>query len=270
MTPLGGLGRAAGSAGAQDRPAVEFAWQTHTGLIRPQNEDAVAVLPEQGIIIVADGIGGARAGEVASSMATEIISHRLAGQSGLRNSRERALSGAKAAVAEANAAIFARGRSEGGCAGMGTTVVVGYVGAGWMVYAHVGDSRLYRLRDRELCQLTVDHSFIRDVVSKGYFPTLKEAREYGINENLLTRAVGSGPQVAVSANVTDLRPGDVYLLCTDGLSNMVSDDELRYRLSAFEGKLDNVANALIHLACEAGGVDNITLALMRVNGVETG
>jgi protein phosphatase len=264
------LRQVARSGGVQDHPPLEYAWRTHTGLLRDRNEDAVAVLPEQGIMVVADGIGGASAGEVASSMATEIISKRLGGQVGLRTNRKRALMTAEAAVSEANAAIFARARSEARCAGMGTTVVVGCVGDGWMAYAHVGDSRLYQLRENALHQLTVDHSFIRDVVNKGFFPSVQEARAYGINENILTRAVGSAPQLAISVNFTDLQPGDLYLMCTDGLSNMVSDDALRSRLSTVEDTLDAAANALIRLACEAGGVDNITLALMRVNRVETG
>ncbi len=261
---------AAGSSGVQDRPAVEYAWRTHTGLIRARNEDSVEVLPEQGIMVVADGIGGASAGEVASSMAADIISKRLAAQGSLHDNPKKALMLAEAAVGEANAAILARARSEDRCAGMGTTVVVGYVGDGWMAYAHVGDSRLYQLRDNTLHQLTVDHSFIQDVVNQGFFPSLEEAREYGINENVLTRAVGSTARLAVAVSITELRAGDIYLLCTDGLSNMVSDDELCYLLSAAKGKLDTAANALIHLACEAGGVDNITLSLMRVNRVEVG
>jgi PPM family protein phosphatase len=248
---------------------VEYAWQTHTGLVRARNEDAVTVLPARGILVVADGIGGANAGHVASSMAAEIISRRLAGETGLHGDRARTLTCAEAAVGEANAAIFARARAEGGYAGMGTTVVVGYVGDGWLAYAHVGDSRLYRLRDNALRQLTVDHSFIRDVVARGFFPSLQEARDYGINQNILTRAVGSSRNLTVSVDVTDLRAGDLYLLCTDGLSNMVSDDALRDRLSQAGADLDAAANSLIDLACEAGGLDNITLALMRVNRVGT-
>lgn len=270
MTPLRKRHEAAGSSDNQDRPAIEFSWRTHPGLVRARNEDSVVVRPEQGLLVVADGIGGASAGEVASSMAVEIISERLAAQSDLVSSPEIAMLGAESAVGEANAAILTRARSHENCAGMGTTVVVCCVGDGWMTYAHVGDSRLYQLRDNELRQLTVDHSFIQDVVNQGFFPSLEEAREYGINENVLTRALGSTPRVAVAVDVTDLRVGDIYLLCSDGLSNMVSDEELCYLLAAGKGKLDTVADAMIHLACEAGGVDNITLALARVNRVDTG
>jgi protein phosphatase len=151
---------------------------------------------------------------------------------------------------------------------MGTTVVIGYFGDTWMVHAHVGDSRLYRLRDGQLVQLTRDHSFIQEVVDQGFFPSLSEAVRYGINQHVLTRAVGSAAShVVAEVAVTPLAVGDLYLFCTDGLSGMVPDDELQSRLSAIQGDLGLAAESLVHRACASGGVDNITLVLARVRAL---
>jgi protein phosphatase len=149
---------------------------------------------------------------------------------------------------------------------MGKTVVVAYLGDDWLVYAYLGDSRLYRLRDGRLEQLTRDHSMIQELVDQGFFADRDQARQSGINDNILTRAVGSGqhPPSAPTA-VSDLTVGDVFLLCTDGLTSMVPRGEIELVLAADNSDLDEVADALVQMACDAGGVDNITLALVRVN-----
>jgi protein phosphatase len=172
----------------------------------------------------------------------------------------------EAAVEEANGAILERAKRDEGCARMGTTVVVGVFGDRWMSYTHVGDSRLYRLRESRLEQLTNDHSLIQEVVDLGFFPDLGEARRYGINGNVLTRAVGSSSRVAATTASTDLRDGDIFLFCTDGLTGSVNDDALQFVLAAvpMETRLDVVANALVHLAYQGGASDNVTLALARV------
>jgi protein phosphatase len=246
---------------------LEFAWRTHRGQVRARNEDAVLVHPEHGIAVIADGIGGASAGDVASRMATEIIGKRLQRQSPSREDPRRALLLIGAAIDEANSAIFELARQRPELSGMGTTVVAGYAGSSWLAYGHVGDSRLYLLRRGELHQLTSDHSFIQEVVDQGFFPTRDDARDYGINENVLTRAVGSTAHVAAATDVVDLAPGDLFLFCTDGLSGMVCRDDLAHLLSAVRGSLETAADALVHLACEAGGIDNITLILMRVTAL---
>ncbi|MCG6940087.1 MAG: protein phosphatase 2C domain-containing protein [Thiohalocapsa sp.] len=249
------------------KPPLEFAWRSDRGRVRARNEDSVVCVPESGIVVVADGIGGASAGDVASDTAARVVSERFARQPPPVDEPRRAQLLAEAAINEANGAIVDLSRNRAGCAGMGTTVVMGYFGCDWLVYAHVGDSRLYRLRDRELAQLTRDHSFIQEVVDQGFFPSLEEAREYGINENVLTRAVGSAPYVVAATAVTDLAIGDIYLFCTDGLSGMVAHEDLRAVLAAAKGGLGIVADALVHYAIENGGSDNITLALVRVNAV---
>lgn len=242
---------------------LEYAWRTDKGLVRTVNEDAVAVLPDTGLLVVADGIGGASAGEVASRLAVHVISERFRTTDPLTEVREEAKAFACEAVKEANWVIWDTARRSPRYSGMGTTVVVGFTRSDWLVYAHVGDSRLYLLRDGELYQLTRDHSLIQEVVDQGFFPTLKDAQRYGINDNIITRALGSSHPVAVDAADVDVLPGDLFLFCTDGLTGMLSEDVLRRTLLAGRDDLKDLSNRLVSLACEAGGADNITLALMQ-------
>lgn len=252
----------------KDRPALEFAWRTDRGVVRKGNEDAVSVHPDHYLAIVADGVGGANAGEIASGIAVNLIAERFTKRLPSRTEPRLARLLTEAAVDEANGAIVRHAKQHPECSGMGTTVVVTYFGQGWLVYGHVGDSRLYRLRDGELKQLTRDHSFIQEVVDQGFFPTLADAREYGITDNVLTRALGSAAHIKATTAVTDLAVEDIYLLCSDGLTGMVPHEEIRNVLLA-AGTLETVAETLIKLACKRGGVDNITVALVRVNEVES-
>ncbi len=247
------------------RPTLEYAWRSDRGRVRRRNEDAVLVLPEIGVVVLADGIGGASAGDVASVTATEVIGKRFQHQPPPAQDPTRAQMLAEAAIDEANGAIIEIARSREGCAGMGTTVVMGCFGQGWLSYAHVGDSRLYRMRDGWLEQITSDHSFIQEVVEQGYFASVQDARDYGINENVLTRALGSKSYVSAATAVTDLADGDLYLFCTDGLSGMVPHGELEALLKSADRGLDAVADAMIYLAMDKGGADNITLSVVRVN-----
>ena len=251
-----------------NRPRLEFAWRSDRGRVRKRNEDAVVVDPGTGVVVIADGIGGASAGDVASRLAAEVISRRFLHQPPSRSDPQAARHLAESAVDEANAAILAHARDSRGCSGMGTTVVVGYLGNDWLAYAHVGDSRLYRLRDGRLEQLTSDHSLIQELVDQGFFPTRDQARQNGINDNLLTRAVGSAPHpVSPPTAVSELAAGDIFLFCTDGLTSMVPREQIESVLNAARGSLDAVADILVHRACDNGGVDNITLALVRINAV---
>jgi len=249
------------------RAQLDFAWRTDRGNVRGRNEDSVAVDEETGVVVIADGVGGASSGNVASHIATEEICKRFVRDPPSRVEPTPASLLAQAAVDEANCAILAHARQRPDCAGMGTTVVVGYFGNAWLAYAHVGDSRLYRLRDRRLVQLTRDHSFIQEVVDQGFFPNLSEARHYGINSHVLTRALGSVLHVVAETSITQLAEGDVYLFCTDGLTGMVPDDELQSMLSSPRGDLGRAAEELVHRACANGGVDNITVVLARVRAL---
>lgn len=246
-------------------PRLEFAWRTDRGRVRPHNEDAVAVHAEWGLVVVADGVGGASAGEVASQLAVETITDCFARQPLPRGDRERALLLAEAAVGEANRAVWKRAQETPGCVGMGTTVVMGFAGADWLAFVNVGDSRLYRLRAGELEQLSHDHSFIQEVVDQGFFRSREDARRYGIGDNILTRALGSSREVKVHRDLVDTQAGDLFLFCTDGLSGLVPAEWLRQVLvAASDRDLGPAAEALVQLANERGGSDNITLALLRI------
>jgi protein phosphatase len=246
-------------------PKLEFAWRTDQGRVRQRNEDAVAVHPDLGLVVVADGVGGASAGDVASALVAETIGERFRRQAQPRTDPAKAQLLAEAAVEEANLAIWQKAKEHSAYAGMGSTVVLGLAGVDWMAYANVGDSRLYRLRSQVLEQLSHDHSFIQEVVDQGFFRSAEDARRYGIGDNILTRALGSSPEVRVHSGVTDLKTGDIFLFCTDGLTGMVPVDWLRQVLVAAEGReLGPAAQALVQLANERGGNDNITLALVRV------
>jgi protein phosphatase len=244
---------------------LEFAWQTDRGCLRARNEDAVAVYPESGLVVIADGIGGASAGDVASRLAVELVGDAFHAQDRLPEDRREAMQRLEEAVGKANRAILESSQRMQRYAGMGTTVVVGYASDGWLAFAHVGDSRLYRLRGGKLAQLTRDHSLIQEVVDQGFFPTLQDAQRYGINENILTRGLGTTDPVEVDSGAVDLCFGDIYLFCTDGLSGMVTDLGIRRLLLGAGDDLDAVARSLIDLACDGGGLDNITVAMIRVS-----
>jgi protein phosphatase len=243
---------------------LAYAWRTDRGLVREHNEDSVAVMPELGLLIVADGIGGAKAGDVASRTAAEVITDQVRSHSPPVPNQEEARLLAEEAVVAANKAVWAMAQQAPMYAGMGTTVVLGLVGPGWMVFAHVGDSRVYRLRDAKLQQLTKDHSFIQEVVDQGFFPSLADAQRYGVKENILTRGLGTSPQVVVDSGVVALQPSDLFLFCSDGLTGMVADDVLARVMVNDGDDLDKLATILIDLACAHGGLDNITVALLRV------
>lgn len=252
---------------AEETPAIEFACRSDRGVVRKGNEDWVGIYPERHLAIVADGVGGASAGEVASRMAVELIAERFGKRAPNRTEPRIAQLLTEAAVDEANVAIIRHAKQQPECSGMGTTVVLCYFGYGWVVYGHVGDSRLYRLRDGQLKQLTRDHSFIQEVVDQGFFPTLADAREYGITDNVLTRALGSAAHIKATTAAEELVTGDIYLLCSDGLTGMVPHEEIENVLFA-AGALDIVTETLVKLACKRGGVDNITVALVRINRIE--
>ncbi|NCA68889.1 MAG: serine/threonine-protein phosphatase [Sphingobacteriia bacterium] len=245
--------------------ALEYAWRTDRGRVRVSNEDSLAVDPECGLLIVADGMGGARAGEVASAMAVDVIQARYRALAVQSQGVEAIQALVVTAIAEASHEIFRLGREDPELRGMGTTVVVGAIIADRLVYAHVGDSRIYRLRGAGLVQLSHDHSLIQEVVDRGLFGSRDEARQAGIGEHILTRALGSFANIAVPVESVTLASGDLVLLCTDGLTTMIADDDLREMLIEHAGRsLGSVADSLVQAANARGGVDNITLALLRV------
>jgi PPM family protein phosphatase len=231
---------------------------TDTGRQRRANEDSLLVRAP--LFVVADGMGGAQAGEVASRMAVESFRHGLPNRSDPQESLvELAM--------QANARINERSRSDPRHAGMGTTITAAYIGEQEVSIVHVGDSRAYCLRDGELLRLTDDHSLVDELIKQGRL-TPEEAEEHP-QRSVITRALGPEPSVEVDARAFRGRAGDVYLLCSDGLTTMVGEEQLAGLLSA-HSRLRDAGEALIAAANEAGGKDNITVVLARLEEVSAG
>ena len=241
----------------------EFAWRTDRGLVRSANEDAVRVETDAQVVALADGIGGARAGEVASRLAVDAACGYVGRQEAVRASRGDTEALAEQSIQAANRAVLDAAIEFPNCAGMGTTLVVGLFAPPMLAYAHIGDSRLYRLRGETLRQLTRDHSLAQQAVDLGLFPTLADAIEK-VNSNVLTRALGSTATLRVDSSRVQLQKGDLFLFCSDGLTNMLPDPALKAVLLGDGADLEALADQLIRSACERGGIDNITLALVRV------
>lgn len=231
---------------------------TDTGLQRRANEDSLLV--RSPLFVVADGMGGAQAGEVASSVAVDTF------RAGLEDGEdpERSL---VAQVEQANSRINELSHSNAEHAGMGTTITAVYVGEQNVAIAHVGDSRAYCMRDGELLRLTDDHSLVDELIRQGKL-TPEEAEEHP-QRSVITRALGPEASVEVDVRSFRGRPGDVYLLCSDGLTTMVGEAEL-LRLLASHGRLADAGEALIAAANGAGGKDNITVVLLRLEEVFSG
>lgn len=227
------------------------------GLIRQTNEDSYACIHPD-LFLVADGMGGHVAGEVASKMAVQAVVEYLRQnlQPGLT---PRGL--LEQAIARANELIYQLSKSRDDYAGMGTTVSAVYLDGANVYWGHVGDSRVYLLRDSHLCQLTNDHSLVWELVQSGNI-TKAEAHTHP-QRNMLTRAVGTGKTIQVDTGVTGWQKGDYLLLCTDGLTNMLSEQEICRLIK--EGQLDGekTVNLLIAEANRAGGLDNITAILLK-------
>lgn len=246
---------------------LRIAGHSDTGRVREHNEDRIAVRPDLGLALLADGMGGHRAGEVASGLAVQAVVDEL----------ERALAetplasepdddGTEAvylalnAVAHANTLVFQAAQANPECTGMGTTLVLALFDAGNVTIAHVGDSRAYRLREARLERLTQDHSMREEAIRKGMFTRAEAQRNF--KKNIITRALGVGPDVETDVQQYALRAGDVYLLCSDGLTDVVGDTELQSALREYTADLEQAVQHLIALANTGGGHDNISVVLV--------
>ena len=245
---------------------VEFFSATDPGRARSNNEDSVAMDEASALVVLADGMGGYNAGEVASGMATSFIKTELgrwlseASQNASDTDVRRAMD---ICVDNANRAIFNAANSNPQYAGMGTTLVVGVFRDSRLLMGHVGDSRAYRLRGVRLTQITHDHSLLQEQIDSGLITP--EQAAFSANKNLVTRAVGVEDTVLLETHLHDVLPGDTYLLCSDGLSDMLDDESILQLLTGSEA-LPEVAAALVDAANDAGGKDNISVVLARVRG----
>ena len=249
--------------------AITVVRQTHVGLVREHNEDAIASDLSIGLLLLADGMGGYKAGEVASEIAVLMIAAELTEsmKHGARSqSLPRQLPESKVmidAVKKANSTIYHISQNEPQCAGMGTTLVVAIFTDNQLIVGHVGDSRLYRLRGGILTQLTEDHSLIQEQINAGLI-SLEQA-EVSTKKNLVTRALGVDEEVELELQVIEVAVGDLYLLCSDGLSDLVKDAAIAKILLDAGNNITFAANKLIETANEDGGCDNISVIIARVN-----
>lgn len=246
--------------------ALQFAVKTDTGLVRSHNEDAVQVSAEHRVAVLADGMGGYNAGEIASSIATSVFMVELEQQLtqlGGRHIGGRRLQQLMAnAIGVSNKEILETARNEPQYSGMGTTLVATLFRHDRIVIAHIGDSRCYRFRNGELTLLTRDHSLLQEQIDAGLVSA--EWARYAPNKNLITRALGVAPQIDVETNEYQIEEGDLYLLCSDGLSDMLSTEQMMEMMSTHQTELDKLSEFLVQAANDNGGRDNISVILVRI------
>jgi len=249
---------------------LEIASCTDPGMVRSHNEDSIASDAANGLVVLADGMGGYNAGEVASGMATTVVTtevqqllakiqpHEIDPETksalGPRMIREQ--------VIKANTSIYQAAQSQPQYAGMGTTLVVCLFYDNKILAAHLGDSRLYRMRDGKFSQVTRDHSLLQEQIDSGII-TVEQAK-HAAHKNLVTKALGIDPSVEPEVREYEAKPGDVYLLCSDGLCDMVDDEDIGMTLSALGGNLKLAAQQLVQMANDNGGKDNVSVILVRV------
>jgi PPM family protein phosphatase len=240
---------------------LTYASRTDVGMIRAGNEDSVhaGATSHRGLFMVADGMGGHAAGEVASAMAVQILTREITALGPVTlDVAEQAL---RAAIRSANRAIFERTIAESEKQGMGTTVSVLLLLGGHYLIGQVGDSRIYRWRENRLEQLTKDHSYVQEQVDAGYLtPAQARAHPYS---NVITRCVGATPDLDPDTFVGELRAGDLFLIASDGLTGMIEDDRLQ-QIIASRVSPGRLVDTLIHEANGRGGLDNITAVVVQV------
>ncbi len=252
------------------RGKIKLAEITDVGKVRDHNEDAIGSDVDMGLMVLADGMGGYNAGEVASEIAVQTITE-LAAEGATREDRNdrdpntgmmRQTIVLRDAVSRANKIIFQTAQSQTHCEGMGTTLVAVMFYDNMVSVAHVGDSRAYRLRNERFEQLTLDHSLLQELVDRGFYS--EEEAQRSTNRNYVTRALGVEPTVEVEVQEFDVLPDDIYLLCSDGLPDMVEDEDIHLTISTFNASLDVVGQQLVKLANDHGGRDNVSVMLTQV------
>lgn len=231
---------------------MRIAMRTDVGRVRKLNEDAL--LAKGSLLAVADGMGGHQAGEVASAMAVEsmeVICEKTPGVKVLEG-----------AFVQANAQIYEKAQTSSACAGMGTTLTALFIGKSRVYIGHVGDSRAYLLREGTLKQVTQDHSIVAELMLRGGL-TPEEARVHPYR-NVITRALGTSADVEVDMQEIDRKKGDIWLVCSDGLTGMIDDAQMEKILLTMD--IERAATELLEQALAAGGRDNITLILAAEDG----
>ncbi|MCB1959768.1 MAG: Stp1/IreP family PP2C-type Ser/Thr phosphatase [Rhodocyclaceae bacterium] len=240
--------------------ALIMASKTDVGRMRQRNEDACRFNVSQGWAVLADGMGGYQGGDVASTMAVESVERSLS--QGASESVADVLSGLRAATVQANERVFTVAHSDRELFGMGSTLVTVRFFENMLAVSHVGDSRLYRYRPDHLVQLTRDHSLLQEQVDGGMMSA--DAARHAPGRSLLTRALGVEPSVVPDVALHEMQVGDIYLMCSDGLTDMLYDDDIALVCETLSANLKLAADHLVQLANDRGGRDNITVVLIKV------
>ncbi len=248
---------------------IEITGQTDVGSVRDHNEDAIGTEPSLGLAILADGMGGHRGGEVASAITVSTVYDTLTdklkslNEGGTDEKTGYSLESISVhnAITLANTNVFDSSNENAQYRGMGTTVVVVLFYDNRFTVAHVGDSRLYRVRNGVLEQVTRDHSLMQELIDRGFY-TPEQARK-SLNKNLVTRAIGIEEKVNIDIQEDVAQVNDIYLLCSDGLTDMIEDDLIHETIKRNLDNLDNAASELIAAANRHGGKDNISVILAR-------
>ena len=243
--------------------------KTDVGSVRDHNEDAIGCDENIGLAVLADGMGGHRGGEMASAITvsailetvTEKIKKIKSGEADEETGYSMESLAVHEAVTLANKNVHDSSEANAQYRGMGTTVVVALFYDNRFTVAHVGDSRLYRLRDMELEQITRDHSLMQELIDRGFY-TPEQARN-SLNKNLVTRAIGIDDSVQIDIQEDVAMVDDIYLLCSDGVTDMIEDKLIREAMLDNENDLEKTATEIIRLANEHGGKDNISALLIK-------
>jgi protein phosphatase len=244
---------------------------TDVGKVRDHNEDALGASPELGLWVLADGMGGYNAGEVASGIAVKTVIDMVTQACKRPEKRNEVETGTgymrqtialRDAVHRANKVINQTAQSQPQCEGMGTTLVASLFYDDKVSIAHVGDSRMYRLRGNRFEQITMDHSLLQELVDRGFYS--QEEAQRSTNRNYVTRALGVEANVDVEVQEVEVQKGDYFLMCSDGLPDMVEDEDIHLTISTFNNDVRTIGEQLIKLTNDNGGRDNVSVILVRV------
>lgn len=253
----------------QTTKRFDIASATDVGRVRAHNEDSIASDAALGVAVLADGMGGYNAGEVASGIAVAMVPAEIKdlternALAGLAGEAVENLVGELAS--KVNTAIYTAAQSQSQYSGMGTTLVIAYWHRNQIVVGHLGDSRCYRIRGAEIESLTRDHSWVQEQIDAGLM-TVEQSRA-SKKKNLVTRACGIDPNVQPEVHSHDVQPGDIFMLCSDGLYDMVPADEMHLTVSSLKSNLTLAAQQLVQQANDNGGRDNISVILVHVLSV---
>jgi len=251
---------------------IEMVGSIDVGVKRDHNEDAIGLLPAHGLAVLADGMGGHNAGEVASALAVSTVEKMIRkkldrmphdDQNPETNLHTESLL-LKQAVMKANRNIYDTAQKNPECSGMGTTLIAALFYGTHLTSAHVGDSRMYRLREDYLSPVTEDHSLVQEQVRRGLVTPI-DAQSSRVR-NVVTRALGIAAKVEPDIIENETQTGDIYLMCSDGLTDVVPDEAIRLTLLEHRHHTERAVQELINLAKDAGGPDNISIIIIRVDG----